>query len=577
MDVSKPSKYNINQKFSENGPQEDDSLMKSGAKACVCLATTVALTFFAALPAYAGRILFSISSDDYYLRVVDPSTGGTISSVPITLAGKIVSRGNGLATHPVTGQLFALLTLGGQSKQRQLVTINPATGVATSIGNTGDQFAGLAFNSSGTLFSVTGDNKDLVGALPPTLYTLNTTNAVPTMVLVLGHGNDGEAIGFNPNDGLIYHASGNDTGGDGCGVSFDPAICVEIFETVNPSTLAVTNIPISGDYTPLTESYSEAAALTHLSGNVLLLSDLDQNLYKITTTGVVTFVGSMDHTAKGLAFVTFLVPKLPGDFDADADGKNDIGIYRDGTWYILRSSDGGVTALGFGGLPQDIPVPADYDGDGKVDISVYRNGNWYIIRSSDGGVTSTGWGGLAQDVVVPGDYDGDGKADVAVYRDGTWYILRSSDGGVTALGFGGLPQDIPVPADYDGDGKVDIAVYRDGNWFIKRSSDGGVTLIGWGGLAQDIVVPGDYDGDGKADIAVYRNGLWFILRSSDGGQATVGWGGLAQDIPVPADYDGDGKTDIAIYRNGLWFIVRSSDGGSRVVGWGGLPQDLPLN
>ena len=136
--------------------------MKSGAKACVCLATTLALTFFAALPAYAGRILYSISSDDDLLRVVDPSTGGTITSVPITLAGKIVSRGNGLGTHPVTGQLFALLTLVGQPG-RQLVTINPATGVATSISNTGDQFAALAFNSSGTLFAVVGEKKTPLG------------------------------------------------------------------------------------------------------------------------------------------------------------------------------------------------------------------------------------------------------------------------------------------------------------------------------------------------------------------------------------------------------------------------------
>ena len=98
------------------------------------------------------------------------------------------------------------------------MTINPATGVATSIGNTGDQFAGLAFNSSGTLYAVVGDKKNAAGGgLPPeTLFTLNTSNAAPTQVLVLGRGNDGEAIGFNPNDGLIYHASGNDTGGDGC-------------------------------------------------------------------------------------------------------------------------------------------------------------------------------------------------------------------------------------------------------------------------------------------------------------------------------------------------------------------------
>ena len=263
--------------------------------------------------------------------------------------------------------------------------------------------------------------------------------------------------------------------------------------------------------------------------------------------------------------------------DFDGDMKTDISIYRSGAWYILRSSDGGVTMRGWGGLAQDVPVPADYDGDGKVDIAVYRNGGWFILRSSDGGVTMRGWGGLAQDVPVPADYDGDGKADIAVYRNGTWFILRSSDGGVTVTEWGGLPQDVPVPADYDGDGKTDLAVYRDGLWFIRRSSDSGQTTVGWGGTLADIPVQADYDGDGKADIAVYRSGMWFILRSSDGGVTTKGWGGLPQDVPVPADYDGDGKTDVAVYRDGLWFIIRSVDGLQAAVGWGGLPQDMPLN
>ena len=284
--------------------------MKKPLATCAYFVITFVFMAFVPLPAYAERILYSISRDDDLLRVVNPSTGSTISSVPITLAGRGVSFGNGLATHPVTGQLFALLKLDGQTG-RQLATINPTTGVATSIGDTGDQFAGLAFNSSGTLFAVVGDKKNSAGGgLPPeTLFTLNTSNAAPTQVLVLGRGNDGEAIGFNPNDGLIYHASGNDTGGDGC-APFDPSTCVEIFESVNPNTLAVTNIPLSGAYTPLSESYSEAAALTHLSGNVLLFTDIDQNLYQITTTGVVTFVGSMDHLAKGLAFVEGPVTSL---------------------------------------------------------------------------------------------------------------------------------------------------------------------------------------------------------------------------------------------------------------------------
>ena len=97
---------------------------------------------FMPLPAHAQSILYSVSRDDDLLRVINPSTGSTISSVAITLAGRGVSFANGLATNPVTGELFALLKLDGQTG-RQLVKINPFTGVATSIGDTGDQFAGI--------------------------------------------------------------------------------------------------------------------------------------------------------------------------------------------------------------------------------------------------------------------------------------------------------------------------------------------------------------------------------------------------------------------------------------------------
>jgi hypothetical protein len=243
--------------------------------------------------AEAQPTLYSIHRDSNLLRAIDPVTGATLSAVTITLAGQVVRNGNGLATHPTTGELFALLeivgdpacggTAGPNSRQRRLVKIDPATGVATNIGSTGDCFAGITFHTNGTLYGVTGDG----AATPESLFTLNPATGAPTLLRALGNGTGGETIAFNPVDGLIYHTSG-------C------PLCsgVVVFESINPVSLVLTSIPESG------APHHEVTALTHESGNTLIMVDLDNNLFGITTEGVVSFrAGPIDHQSKGLAFV----------------------------------------------------------------------------------------------------------------------------------------------------------------------------------------------------------------------------------------------------------------------------------
>ena len=99
--------------------------------------------------ALVGSKLLSVGMDDGFLSELNLADGSTIAATSVTLAGEIIFGFNGLATDPDTGMLYALARIQSfpSNKNRALITIDPATAVATLIGDTGANGGPLGFAS----------------------------------------------------------------------------------------------------------------------------------------------------------------------------------------------------------------------------------------------------------------------------------------------------------------------------------------------------------------------------------------------------------------------------------------------
>ncbi len=121
----------------------------------------------------------------------------------------------------------------------------------------------------------------------------------------------------------------------------------------------------------------------------------DLAVFRGTPSGPATFY--VQQSTAGFRAVQFGIGSdlvVPGDYDGD--GKYDFALLRQGTtftWYVLGSVSNTFRSVQFGAKPQ-LSVQGDYDGDGKTDIATWNplNGTFYIIRSSNGGVQQVAFG-----------------------------------------------------------------------------------------------------------------------------------------------------------------------------------------
>lgn len=230
-----------------------------GVLLCVLIAA-------AAVQPAAAQSLF-LTEYNANLHEVDSTTGMILNTVVMTLPGETIERGTALATQPGTGVLYGVLQVSG-TPGRELVTIDPATGACTSVGNTGDRISSIAFRSSGALYGMVGQGA--VSLPANSLVTLSLTDGTPTVVGPL-NGVGGQAIAFNPDDGLLYHTAGRE--------GFTP----RVFESVDVDTMTITPIPISGYVWEGCMGLAYAGSNTFMGGN-----GFGDILFTLTTGGVAT-------------------------------------------------------------------------------------------------------------------------------------------------------------------------------------------------------------------------------------------------------------------------------------------------
>lgn len=280
--------------------------------------------------------LFSISPRDEYIRLLDPNDASTILSYTLFISGgPVISGVTGLATNPRTNEMYGLLRMSGPVS-RVLALINPFSGEVNPVGDTGDNFAALAFNSSGTLYGFTGNG----ATVSETLFTIDTDTASTTFVESFVRpesGSDGDSLAYNPEDGLLYRGSGH----DGSDVTF---------MSINPTTLMTTEIPITG-----TLQDEEAMALTWWAETDQFLWAQNHTsptrLFNVASNGSHTLVGDLDHVSKGLAFITVAGRPEAGLYGSSADGELFLIDINTGAGTLIgHLTDNGSTEIEYNNL-----------------------------------------------------------------------------------------------------------------------------------------------------------------------------------------------------------------------------------
>jgi protocatechuate 3,4-dioxygenase beta subunit len=211
-----------------------------------------------------------------------------------------------------------------------------------------------------------------------------------------------------------------------------------------------------------------------------------------------------------------------------------------------------------------VPIAGDFDGDGRDEVGIYLQGQWFVDLNGNGHWDSEDlWIALGSrgDRPVVGDWDGDGKADIGIFGP-EW----ESDPPAIARD-PGLPDPANRNRDRPKNFPPDAMVAPVGQRVMRRTDEGQLRadvidhVFRFGGTG-DLPMAGDWNGDGIDSLAVFRDGRWLIDLDGNGrwnqeDLRTVF--GQPGDRPIVGDWNGDGIDDLGIVRGDEWWMDIDSD------------------
>lgn len=300
--------------------------------------------------------LYSIT-EDAILKMLAPVSASTQSEIHIKLPCTCVLKAAGLATHPITGELWTMLDLEGMG--RVLAVIDPTTGEVTrhwSVYQLNEDMVDLAFHQACNgvwvmwFVSETGTSYDdyfLDMGLYGPLYNEPDPNGLYHEFSYSGAVAN-HAIASAGDCDKLYHASGEYDAYSDCSSSGDCWWRFEywLFGVQFPGFI---DVPIAGTMNGVT-------ALTYYDHR-FYWADHSLNLWQISLGSSIP-LGILDHKSKGLAVAVAVdmdddMPFPAGDLDCDCD---------------VDFDDLAIVTGCFGQDPNVCDARADVNRDGMVNI-----------------------------------------------------------------------------------------------------------------------------------------------------------------------------------------------------------------